>query len=78
MGLSPISLSLVSTPSHFLVVVSFKQSAGGGCGMFGAAYLTPAVVLLPALMGVSGGMKLAVLSMAGVGGIIEMGTGSVV
>jgi hypothetical protein len=46
--------------------------------MFGAAYLTPAVVLLPALMGVSGGMKLAVLSMAGVGGIIEMGTGSVV
>jgi hypothetical protein len=30
MGLSPISLSLASTPSHILAVVSFKRPVGGG------------------------------------------------
>jgi hypothetical protein len=76
MGLSLISLSLASTPSHILAVVSFKRSARGGCGACGAAYLTPTVVLLPVLTGASGGMKLAVPGMANIGTIVEMGTGS--
>jgi hypothetical protein len=76
MGLSPISLSLALTPTHNPAVVSFKQLAGGGCGACGASYLTPVVVLLPMLTGASGGMKLAVPSMADIGRIVEMGTGS--
>jgi hypothetical protein len=70
-----MSLSLALTPSHILAVVSFKRSTGGGCG---AAYLTPAMVLLLVLTGARDGMKLAVPGMADVGGIVEMGTGSVV
>jgi hypothetical protein len=51
---------------------SFIQMiGGGGCG---AAYLIPVVVLLPAPADVSGGTKLAISSMANVGGIVEMGT----
>jgi hypothetical protein len=46
---------------------------GGGCGMCGATYLTPTVVLLPVLMGASGCVKLAVSGMADVVGIVEMG-----
>jgi hypothetical protein len=76
MGLSPISLSLASTPSHILAVVSFKRSVGGGCGACGVAYLIPAVVLLLAPAGASGSMKLARPGMADVGRIVEMGVGS--
>jgi hypothetical protein len=76
MGLSTISLSLASTPSHILAVISFRLSVGGGCGACGAAYLIPVVVLLPAPVHASGGMKLAGPGMADVGGIVEMGTGS--
>jgi hypothetical protein len=55
----------------------FVQTVGeGGCSVCGAAYLTPVVVLLPVLTGASGGTKLAVSSMADVGGIVEMGMGS--
>jgi hypothetical protein len=53
-----------------------QMTGGGGCGACGAAYLTPAVVLLLAPVGASGGTKLAELGMANVGGIVEMGTGS--
>jgi hypothetical protein len=76
MGLSPISLSLASATSHILVVVLFTRLVGGGCDACGAAYLTPAVVLLLALIGASGGMKLAVPGMADIGVIVEMGMGS--
>jgi hypothetical protein len=55
MGLSTISLSLASTPSHILAVVLFKRSVGGACG---AVYLTTAVVLLPTPVGASGGTML--------------------
>jgi multisubunit Na+/H+ antiporter MnhG subunit len=55
MGLSTISLSLASTPSHILAVVLFKGSVEGGCGACVAAYLTLAMVLLPAPVGASGG-----------------------
>jgi hypothetical protein len=44
----------------------------------GAAYLTLAVVLLPLLMGASGGTKLAIAGMADVVRIVEMGMGSAV
>jgi hypothetical protein len=54
-----MSLSLASTPSHIIAVVSFKRSAGGACGACGVVYLTPAVLLLLAPVGVSGGMMLA-------------------
>ncbi len=51
----PMSLSLALTPSHILEVVSFKRSVGGACG---AAYLNPAVELLAAPAGASGGTEL--------------------
>jgi hypothetical protein len=54
-----MSLSLALTPSHILAVVSLKQSVWGGCDACGVAYLIPAVVLLPAPVGASGGAKLA-------------------
>jgi hypothetical protein len=49
---------------------------GDGCGACGVAYLTPVVVLIPVLMGASGGTKLAVLGIAAVGRIVEIGMGS--
>jgi hypothetical protein len=53
-----------------------QMIGGGGCGVCGAAYLTPVVVLLSAPMGASSGTKLARPGMADVSGIVEMGTGS--
>jgi hypothetical protein len=76
MGLSHISLSLASTLSHILLVVSFKQSVGDGCGMCGVVYLTPVAALPLAPADVSGGLKLACTGMAKVGTIVEIGTGS--
>jgi hypothetical protein len=70
-----MSLSLPLTPSHILVVVSFKRLVRGGCGACGVAHLTPTVVFLPVLTGVSGGTKLAVPGMAEVGRIVEVGMG---
>jgi hypothetical protein len=58
---------------------SFIQMVGGGggaCGACGATYLTPIAVLPPVPVGANGGTTLAWPSMAEVGGIVEMGTGS--
>jgi hypothetical protein len=76
MGLSPISLSLASTPSHILAVVSFKRSVGGACDACGMTYLNSVVELLAAPVGASGGTKLVVPGMAEIGGMVEIGTGS--
>jgi hypothetical protein len=51
-------LSLSSRPSHILVVVLFKRSAGGASDACGVVYLTPAMVLLLVLVGASGGTML--------------------
>jgi hypothetical protein len=53
-----------------------KTIGGGGCGVCGVVYLTPAVALLPTTMGASSGTKLVCPGMAEVGGMIEIGTGS--
>jgi hypothetical protein len=76
MGLSPMPLSLSSRPSHILVVVLFKRSAGGASDACGVVYLTPAMVLLLVLVGASGGTMLVWPDNAEVGGILEIGKNS--